>query len=74
MSHKHQKKFDAFKSEVARADARGIKIMPSVNGPYAYDPKTQTVIGEKGSDAYAKAVADAPLPLSDNPKSSAPRR
>lgn len=49
-------RIETFKAEVRRADQKGIAILPSVDGPYAYDHATGRVIGRKGSDGYQKAI------------------
>ena len=47
----------AFKAEKARAEAKGLQILPSIRGPYAYDPAADRVLGIKGSDGYTAAVS-----------------
>lgn len=49
-------RIEAFKAEVARAKQKGIEILPSVDGPYAYNSVTGVVIGRKGSGGYRNAV------------------
>lgn len=53
---KMRARIEAFKAEVERAKQKGIDILPSVNGPYAYDSRTGVVLGRKGSEGYANAV------------------
>ena len=49
-------RIEAFKVEVNQAKQKGIEILPSVDGPYAYNSVTGVVVGRKGSDGYRNAV------------------
>lgn len=51
-----------FKLENANAEKRGLKILPSVDGPYAWNPITETVVGRKGSEAYRLATSQTAEP------------
>lgn len=53
MESQKLKRMEAFRAEVACAKSNGIDILPSVDGPYAYDPKTGQVVGRKGTEAYS---------------------
>ncbi len=52
------RKMQAFKQEVQNAKQRGLEILPGVNGPYAFNPDTDRVVGVKGSKEYADATAE----------------
>ena len=64
-TEKMKARIEAFKLDMKRAQEKGIDILPSVDGPYAYDRKTARVLGRKGSDGYRCAVAETVL---ENPK------
>ena len=59
-SERMKVRIETFKMEVERAKEKGIEIRPSVDGPYAYDPRAGVVIGRKGSEGYRLAVAESP--------------
>lgn len=46
-----------FKEEENQAKQKGLVILPSVNGPYAYNSATDLLVGRKGSEAYRKATS-----------------
>lgn len=50
-----------FKREISIAKQKGIEILPSVNGPYAFNPATGRVIGRMGSEEYNRAISDQDL-------------
>jgi hypothetical protein len=57
-SQKVQRSIDSFQLEVANAAKKGLVLLPSVNGAYAFDPVADRVIGTKGSEGYRMAVSD----------------
>lgn len=55
-----QQSIDRFKVERANAAKKGLVILPSVDGPYVFDPVTNHVVGRHKSEEYRLAVADQP--------------
>lgn len=49
-----------FKSATEHANQKGLEILPSVDGPYAFNPSTGTVVGRKGSEEYRAATSEQP--------------
>ena len=56
-------RIECFKVEKANAAQKGLVILPSVDGPYVFDPTTDKVIGRKGGEEYRMAVSDQPLSM-----------
>lgn len=56
-----QRSIDRAKIERANAAQKGLVILPSVDGPYVFDPVADRVIGRNGSDEYRMAVSDQVL-------------
>lgn len=50
-------RFAEFKAACARAEAKGLLILPSVSGPYAFNPTTNKTVGAYKSAAYFAAIA-----------------
>lgn len=49
-----------FKLATDHAKQKGLEILPSVDGPYVFNPSTETVVGRKGSEEYRTAVSEQP--------------
>lgn len=45
-----------FKLDRARASRKGLELLPSVEGPYAFDPSEQRVLGRRKSEGYLEAI------------------
>lgn len=59
---------EAFKQEKANAENRGLLILPSVDGPYVWNPVTDVLVGRKGSEAYRLATSEVAEPPISQPK------
>lgn len=63
----------AFKIAKDNAEKRGLQILPSVDGPYVWNPTLEKVVGRRGSEAYRLATSEAeepPKTRQDDSKSS----
>lgn len=55
-----QRSIERSKVEHANAAQKGLVILPSVGGPYVFDPVADRVVGREGSEEYRVAVSDQP--------------
>lgn len=51
-----EKKIADFALEMASAKQQGLEILPSVDGPYLFNPLTDEVIGRRGSEEYNRML------------------
>jgi hypothetical protein len=54
---KIQENIARFKKQREKAREKGFEILPSVNGPYVFCPKSEMVIGRQGSEQYKMATS-----------------
>jgi hypothetical protein len=45
-----------FNKEIENANKRVLQIIPSNMGAYAYDPETDSILGNRGSKGYIEAT------------------